>query len=247
VLIKTVNQAVKLLLGAKYRKACKRCAILPEVLDAVQAVEFLQALQCSELLAKVETKVPSDGSRYRRILRINDEKPKVLSLVMEDDHFFWLEQAKRPLIRWAAPLSPILLLVGLYQFRKSLGNLPWRIIFRHRDTYYNIRFALSFVSMLDIALWLFVTPLIVVLVRVVLFMITHFGCSRGLWLFPNLISDSTFLGPFSPLYAWDTAPKESLGLRWRKFRNSMLVELGMLKQRRKNRVKRMRRKLHKAW
>jgi hypothetical protein len=69
--------------------------------------------------------------------------------------------------------------------------------------------------------------------------VTHTFYHRGFWLFPNLFSDSTFFGPFQPLYAWDTNPKEALGLRWRRFRNLMLADLGLLKRRRGNRTRRI--------
>lgn len=245
-LINIVNQAVKLLLGANYHKTCNRRTKLPKVADAKQAVEYLQALQCSKLLARVETRGPSDESWYRRISHVNGNKPERLPLIMEDDKFFWPECTKTLYDFWIQLSLFILTPIGLYQLRKRLRNLPGSAIFWYRDAYYGIDCTISLMTMANITVWLFVTPFIIILVRIVLFVITHFCCSRGLWLFPNLFTDSTFFGPFSPLYAWDTEPKVSLGMRWRRFRNSMLAELGMFKQRRKNRVKRVRRKLHKA-
>jgi hypothetical protein len=209
----------------------------------MQAVECLQALQCSELLAKVEA---SDESWYQRITRVSEEKSNVLSPIAEGDHFFWLEQKNMSRALWVRNLLCVLVLVGLYRLRESLGDSPWKITFRYQDAYYNVRYAISTVSMVDIVISLFVAPLFIVLVRAVLFMITHLCCPRGLWLFPNLISDSTFFGPFSPLYAWDTEPKESLGLRWRRFRNSMLAELGIQKPHRRNRAKRMTQRLRRV-
>lgn len=82
--------------------------------------------------------------------------------------------------------------------------------------------------------WLFLSPVLLVLGRVFLFTVTHHICSSGLWIFPNLLSDDGFFATFSPLYEWDHNPRNSLGLRWRQFRNRMRAEMGSEDKHRKN-------------
>jgi hypothetical protein len=92
---------------------------------------------------------------------------------------------------------------------------------------------------LEVLLWLFLTPILLVFGRAAVFALTHLFGSRGLWIFPNLLSDDNFFATFYPLFEWDRHPKDSLGLRWRQFRNRMRIELGMGKNQRKNRKRKI--------
>ena len=92
---------------------------------------------------------------------------------------------------------------------------------------------------LEVFLWLFLTPVLLVLGRTMLFIFTHLFCARGLWLFPNLLMDDEFLAIFYPLFEWDRHPKESLGLRWKQFRNRMKAEMGLGSKHRKKRKRKI--------
>jgi hypothetical protein len=103
--------------------------------------------------------------------------------------------------------------------------------------------SLPYQTICNVFLSLFLGIPLLVFIRAILFITTHVICERGVWLFPNLLSDPTFLGGFFPLYGWDDNPKESLKVRWARFKNLMLVEVGMLKSKtRKRRVLSGRRK-----
>jgi hypothetical protein len=45
------------------------------------------------------------------------------------------------------------------------------------------------------------------------------------------LTENSFLRPFYPVFAWDEKPKDSLGLRWRRFKKMMLLDLGVRKPR----------------
>lgn len=61
---------------------------------------------------------------------------------------------------------------------------------------------------LSIALLGFIAGIVVIaIVRLILFIITMFAVSPGIWLFPNLFEDVGFFESFVPLWAWHKQPK----------------------------------------
>src|SRR5947207_9671865 len=68
-------------------------------------------------------------------------------------------------------------------------------------------------------------------IRALVFLLTRRCCRRGLWVFPRLLEDNTFLGPFSPLYDWDDKPNEGVAVRLRRFKNLLLADLGVQRPR----------------
>jgi Translocation protein Sec62 len=96
--------------------------------------------------------------------------------------------------------------------------------------FFNFRPYQSWDAAINVLLSVFLPVPVLVFVRATIFTATHLFCKRGFWIFPNLFSDPTLLGPFYPLYGWDDNPKESLGLKWRRFKNSTLKDIGMLKK-----------------
>lgn len=118
-------------------------------------------------------------------------------------------------------------LLALYILRDDLRNIPWRFRVYSQDLATDIITTIFQLTVFDILIFLVLAPFILLIVRSILFMATHVFCSRGLWLFPNLLTADTFLGPFFPIYDWDENPQEPLGLRWRRFQNMMLKEVGI--------------------
>lgn len=207
----------------------------------MEALKILQSLQWSDILLNVKNILhPTDEPWYRGLLWEKKPVPTPIVPLIRGETFVWAEPpAEMPLCkRWLICLLHVFVILALFSSRQLLVELPLRIYLRYTGTFWRLNLTFSLGSLVDILIWLFVTPFIIVLVRTTFFVATHTCYRRGLWLFPNLFSDSTFVGPFRPLYAWDTNPKESLGSRWRRFRNSMLVDLG-LKRRRVNRTRRM--------
>ena len=61
---------------------------------------------------------------------------------------------------------------------------------------------------LSIALLGFIVAIaIIAVIRLILFIITMFALSPGIWLFPNLFEDVGFFESFVPLWAWQKVPK----------------------------------------
>ena len=132
------------------------------------------------------------------------------------------------------PLQPLVLIPWVYLFAfvsvyltwGLLRGLLWNLFLQHRDRYWKVSLKLTVPSIFTLILWLFLAPFIIVIVRCITFAITHtFG--RGFWLFPRLLEDIPFFDAFTPVYSWDSHPKETLSLRWRRFRNTMKSELGL--------------------
>ena len=219
----------------KYRKARKRWRTLPEFAEKPEALEALALLQWSNALRKIELSgaVPASEPWYRKnVSRYRGESTRWDPL-QEGDYFVWVNPeppASAHGLHFI--ILHVLLLSLILWFRSSLTALPWKIYIRHRDDYSNLRLALTASNLFDFVILLLLAPFLIVSIRAVVFAATHLYCGRGLWIFPNLLIDETFLGPFFPIYAWDENPKESICLKWRRFKNSILGELGMSKRRR---------------
>jgi hypothetical protein len=217
-----------------YRKACKRWSALPQLTDSPQALEAIRLLQCANLLRKVDLTLPETPSEpwYRKSVSLRQKVSAIWDPLQPGDHFVWVDPESNPSFRGITLILYIVLLAGVVNFRPSLTALPWKIYIRHRDDYSNLRLALTASTVLDFVPLLLLAPFLIVIIRAVLFAATHTFGERGVWIFPNLLVDNTFLGPFFPLYAWDDNPKEAIGLKWRRFKNSMLADMGMSRRRR---------------
>ncbi len=229
-----------MLQGNNYRKTCKRSPRLPKVNSEIEALEALQSLQWVDIIINVKNIPRPEEPTYQGILWKKPAPTPIVPLI-GGEAFVWADipTEKPQRRRWMICLLHIFVILALFASRKYLMESPLRIFLRHVGTFWRINLTLSFGSLVDIIICLLASPFIIVFVRTPLFVTTHMFCSPGLWLFPNLFTDPTFFGPFFPLYAWDTNPKECLGLRWRRFRNSILGDLGMLKRRRVNRTRRI--------
>lgn len=228
-----------ILQGSKYRKACKRSRLLPKCNNSTEALELLRALQSSNLLSTFDPQIRTNERWYWRNFYEKEEEPRSWSPINEGQQFVCVDPIKGGSTRWVYILPYLAVLLALYSLRRRLIRLPWEIYLLHRGMYCEFRLFLSFSAITDAIIWLFISPFIIIFVRTIVFVITHVWGSRGLWLFPNLWSDSTFFGPFCPLYSWDTKPNESMALRWRRFGNTMLAEMGMLRRRHGGRTRRI--------
>jgi hypothetical protein len=224
-----------------YRKACKRWSALPQLTDSLQALEAIRLLQCADLLRKVDLTLPATPSEpwYRKSVSLRQKGSIRWNPLQQGDHFVWVDPEPNSSFRGITLILYIVLLAGSLFFRTSLMALPWKIYLRHRDDYSNLRLALTASAVFDFVLLLLFAPFLILIIRAVLFAATHTFGERGVWIFPNLLVDNTFLGPFFPLYAWDDNPKETIGLKWRRFKNSMLADMGMLRRRRGRRKSRV--------
>ena len=237
-----------ILKGVKYQKARNRCKLLPKCNGTTDALELLRSLHLAGILSTFQPQIRKglDKPWYRRFFRKKEKEYKEWKPIEETDLFIWVHPVQSVSIWWFLPILHVFVLLALYSLRINLVQLPSKIFLFHTGIYTELHFYLSFTTMVNVIICLFLAPFIIVFVRSILFITTHLYCPPAIWLFPNLFSDSTFLGPFRPLYAWDTNPKETLDLRWRKFKNSMLAEVGMLKRRRGDRTRRISRGMIKS-
>src|SRR5271156_5289508 len=93
--------------------------------------------------------------------------------------------------------------------------------------------SLNFGTLIDALTLFFLLGTLLLVTRTGLFLLTHLFLGWGLWLFPRLLVDETLLGPFNPIFEWDKAPKESLSLKWRRFKKQILREAGIIKERKR--------------
>jgi len=171
---------------------------------------------------------------YRKSVFLSQKAPVRWNPLRHGDYFVWVDPEPRPNLQSTTFITYIVLSAVLLYFSTSLTALPRKIYIRHRDDYSNLRLALTACTLFDLVLLLLFAPFLMVIIRAGVFAATHAFGGRGFWIFPNLLVDNTFLGPFFPLYAWDVNPREALGLKWRRFKNAMLAEMGMLKRHRRS-------------
>jgi hypothetical protein len=217
--MRSVQRTVGQLTSCRYLKARIVSNYLPFIESEKEALEELRSLQHGGIIVK-ENQL--------------DSRP-----LTRKDSWAWTEGRRLPLVGWVLVLLlvPAILLLsfrwGLYwkYLRTSPWTIDWILLW---DWVYGKKG-----GVLESLMWLFLTPFGLILVRVTIFAITHLFCSRGLWIFPNLLLDDDFFTIFSPVFEWDRNPKDSLGLRWRQFRNRMRAELGMEDKHRKNRKRKI--------
>ena len=217
--MRSVQDALDELTGPRYAKEYYRSKHLPSIRNREEALEELRILQHDYVITKPNYLDTSPLSR--------------------EDNWNWKKERGLPLFSWVLVvfLVPVIL---LYVFRGKIcwkllrvplysneGTLFWRWLYGKKG------------KVLDTILWLVLAPLLLILVRVLVFIFTHLFFSRGLWVFPNLLLDDDFLTIFSPVFEWDSNSKDSLGLRWRQFRNRMRAELGLEVKHRKNRKRKI--------
>ena len=224
-----------------YRKTRKRWSVLPQFTNAAQTLEAVRLLQCADLLQKVDLTVPTTSSEpwYRKSLSLRPKNTITWNPLQSGDYFVWVDPEPSSSSPGITLILYIVLLAGVLYFRSSLTALSWKLYIRHRDDYSNLRLALTASTLFDFVLLLLFAPFLMVIIRAAVFAATHAFAERGFWIFPNLLVDNTFFGPFCPLYAWDDNPKETIALKWRRFKNSMLADMGMFRGRRSRRKSRV--------
>ena len=154
---------------------------------------------------------------------------KQLEPLTLDGHFSWpRDSTKRKL------LVPKLLLYAVvlrYILTAVFDNDPWKLHIDFNNLYASFNLSLGISLVLKAISWIYISLFVILLLRTILFIVTDLTMSRGIWLFPRLLTENSFLGPFYPIFAWDDKPKNSLGLRWRTFKKTMLMDLGVRKPR----------------
>jgi translocation protein SEC62 len=184
-----VKRALRALQSPEYEKARRKNPALPEITDRASLENAFKLLPMSMLALRV-TKVdphqghnhaPKKGKRVKGQWTVRIEPHQE---AQDDMYYVWLwegSQIKRQL--YAALALVVIFAIVLYplwplKMRQGVYYLSWGLL---------------------ILLGLF---FLMAIFRVILFCVTYFAVPPGLWLFPNLWEDVSFIDSFKPVWAW---------------------------------------------
>jgi len=218
-----VKPTVQVLLSKRYVLECTKSVSLPRIRDQKAALDVLDSLQYSDVILRYPLQATSSD-------KIEGRHDTVWEPFSMTDRFIWVEESTP---RWFRLPKLLLCAVVLgFLIINLCRNVSGKLYLKVNNLYGSFSLSLRVPTAMTLIFWICISPGLILVLRTILFLATHLTMSRGLWLFPRLLSENTFLGPFFPLFAWDKEPKEALGLRWNHFKKSMLADLGISKQRR---------------
>lgn len=182
-----VKRALRALQSPAYEKARKKNPLLPEIKDRPSLENTFKLLPLSMLalrVNKIEPAPAANGKKPKRVKGQWNVRIEQQQEAKEDMYYVWFwegSQIKRQL--YAALTLVAIFTIVMYplwplKLRQGVYYLSW--------------------GMLGV-LGLF---FLMAIFRVILFCITYFIASPGLWLFPNLWEDVSFLDSFKPVWAW---------------------------------------------
>lgn len=171
-----------------YEKARKKNPALPAVVEGDRASleNAFKLLPLSMLALRVEKIDPSTlpNPPKKRVKGLWNVKIVGQQDASEDLYYAWLyegSQVKRKvyaLLALVAIFTIVLYPLWPLKMRQGVYYLSWGF------------------------LWLLAGFFAMAIFRVILFGITYFVASPGLWLFPNLWEDVSFVDSFKPVWAW---------------------------------------------
>lgn len=185
--ISTVKRALRALQSPAYEKARKKNPLLPEITDRASLENTFKLLPLSMLALRVNKIEPEAGPNGKKAKRVKGQwnvRIEQQQDAGDDMYYVWLyegSQIKRQL--YAALALVLIFIVVLYPL--------WPLVLR-QGVYY-----LSW-GLLGLLGLFFVMAIF----RVILFCITYFAVPPGLWLYPNLWEDVSFMDSFRPVWAW---------------------------------------------
>lgn len=188
-----VKRALRALQSPAYEKARKKNPALPEITDRASLENTFKLLPMSMLALRVAKIDPNEGheghnhappKKTKRVKGLWTVRIEPQQEAKEEMYYVWLwegSQIKRQV--YAALALLVIFAVVLYplwplKMRQGVYYLSWGFL---------------------ILLGLF---FLMAIFRVILFCVTYFVTPPGLWLFPNLWEDVSFLDSFKPVWAW---------------------------------------------
>lgn len=191
-----VKRALRALQSPEYEKARKKNPALPEITDRASLENTFKLLPMSMLALRVSKMDPHEGhdhppKKTKRVKGLWTVRIEPQQEAKEEFYYVWLwegSQVKRQI--YAALALLVIFTIVLYplwplKMRQGVYYLSWGFL---------------------ILLGLF---FLMAIFRVILFCVTYFITPPGLWLFPNLWEDVSFLDSFKPVWAWhETAKKK---------------------------------------
>ncbi|KAI9171209.1 Translocation protein SEC62 [Paramyrothecium foliicola] len=187
-----VKRALRALQSPAYEKARKKNPLLPEVTDRASLENTFKLLPLSMLalrVTKIEQPPSANGKKPKRVKGQWNVRIEQQQEAKEEMYYAWLwegSQIKRQL--YAALALVIIFAIVLYplwplKLRQGVYYLSWGLL-----------------GLLGLFF-------LMAIFRVILFCITYFAVSPGLWLFPNLWEDVSFVDSFKPVWAWHETVK----------------------------------------
>lgn len=183
----TVKRALRALVSPAYDKARKKNPLLPEITDRASLENTFKLLPLSMLalrVVQVEQEPSANGKKAKRVKGQWTVKIEQQQEAKEDMYYVWFwegSQIKRKV--YAALALVAIFAVVLYPL--------WPLVLR-QGVYY-----LSWGLLCLLGLFF-----LMAIFRVILFCITYFAVPPGLWLYPNLWEDVSFMDSFRPVWAW---------------------------------------------
>jgi translocation protein SEC62 len=193
-----VKRALRALESPAYAKARAKNPALPEIKDRASLENTFKLLPMSMLALRVTKVDPHAGHNHAPAKKTKRQKGLWTVRVEpqqeagDDMYYIWLYEGSQIMRKVYAALALVLIFaVVLYPL--------WPLVLR-QGVYY---LSWGFLGLLGLFF-------LMAIFRIVLFCVTYFVASPGLWLYPNLWEDVSFMDSFRPVWAWHetTKPKK---------------------------------------
>lgn len=183
-----MKRALRALQSPAYEKARKKNPLLPEIKDRASLENTFKLLPMSMLALRVSKIDPNttnhNGKKPKRIKGLWTVKIEPQQDAKEDMYYAWLWEGSQVMRKVYAGLALLVVfLIVLY----PLWPLKLRL-----GVYY---LSWGFLGLLGLFF-------LMAIFRVILFCVTYFVVPPGLWLYPNLWEDVSFMDSFRPVWAW---------------------------------------------
>ncbi|KAI4602429.1 Translocation protein S62 [Pestalotiopsis sp. 9143b] len=189
-----VKRALRALQSPAYEKLRKKNPGLPEITDRASLENCFKLLPMSMLALRVNKVDPHEGHDHgkKKGKRVKGQwtvKIEQQQEAQDDMYYIWFYEGSQVMRKVYAFLALVaIFIVVLY---------PLWPLFLRQGVYY---LSWGFLGLLGLffAMAIF---------RVILFCATYFLVSPGLWLYPNLWEDVSFMDSFRPVWAWHETAK----------------------------------------
>uniref|UniRef100_A0A0B7JHN8 Translocation protein SEC62 n=1 Tax=Bionectria ochroleuca TaxID=29856 RepID=A0A0B7JHN8_BIOOC len=187
-----VKRALRALESPAYEKARKKNPLLPAITDRASLENTFKLLPLSMLalrVSKVEQDPASGGKKAKRVKGQWTVKIEQHQEAKEELYYAWLWEGSQFQRQLYAALALVLIFtVVLYPL--------WPLVLR-QGVYYLSWGLLGLLGLF----------FLMAIFRVILFCATYFIVPPGLWLYPNLWEDVSFMDSFRPVWAWHETEK----------------------------------------
>ncbi|KAH7030869.1 translocation protein Sec62-domain-containing protein [Microdochium trichocladiopsis] len=192
-----VKRALRALQSPAYAKARAKNPALPEIRDRASLENTFKLLPMSMLALRVSQVDPHAGHNHGPVAPKKGKRVKGLWTVKieqqqeahDDMYYIWLYEGSQTMRKVYAVLALLVVfMLVLYPL--------WPLVLR-QGVYY---LSWGFLGLLGLFF-------LMAIFRVILFCITYFAVPPGLWLYPNLWEDVSFMDSFRPVWAWHETVK----------------------------------------